>query len=131
MLSALGEIAGELFEIVGEVTVVLTEMFRRSGTAPVRESEFEFRRFGPPHVTVMYEWLCRPHVAEQWGDLPSLEQVRDHYLRDPTVQAYIVYRAGQPMAFVQSYVAMNVGGGWWPNETDPGVVGVDLFIADP
>ncbi|MDQ3271395.1 MAG: acetyltransferase, partial [Pseudomonadota bacterium] len=37
---------------------------------------------------------------------------------------------GQPFAYIQSYVAKDSGGGWWADETDPGVRGIDQSIAD-
>jgi aminoglycoside 6'-N-acetyltransferase len=33
------------------------------------------------------------------------------------------------MAYVQSYVAADVGGGWRPDESDPGTLGTDQFLA--
>jgi RimJ/RimL family protein N-acetyltransferase len=32
--------------------------------------------------------------------------------------------------FVQSYVVMGSGGGWWEDETDPGARGIDQFLAN-
>jgi RimJ/RimL family protein N-acetyltransferase len=50
---------------------------------------------------------------------------------DATVRAYVAHHAGVPIGFIQSYVAAAAGDGWWPDETDPGVVGIDQFLADP
>jgi RimJ/RimL family protein N-acetyltransferase len=35
----------------------------------------------------------------------------------------------EAIGFIQSYVVMGSGGGWWPNETDAGARGIDSFIA--
>ena len=42
----------------------------------------------------------------------------------------VVWRAGNPVGFIQSYVAAESGGGWWPDVHDPGVLGIDQFLAD-
>jgi len=38
--------------------------------------------------------------------------------------------AGDPIGFVQSYVAIGCGDGWWEDETDPGVRGIDQYLCD-
>lgn len=43
---------------------------------------------------------------------------------------YLALADGAPIGFIQSYVAMNAGDGWWPDERDPGVRGIDQFLAD-
>jgi RimJ/RimL family protein N-acetyltransferase len=46
------------------------------------------------------------------------------------VQPYIAWMDGRRLGYIQSYAAMNSGGGWWEDETDPGVRGIDQSIAD-
>jgi RimJ/RimL family protein N-acetyltransferase len=81
----------------------------------------------------MHEWLNRPHVAEWWDDrtsLPEIEQDFGPLLGDhSTTRAYIVLTDGAPIGYIQSYVAMGSGDGWWENEKDPGVRGIDQFLA--
>lgn len=36
---------------------------------------------------------------------------------------------GAPIGYTQSYVAMGSGDGWWEDEQDPGVRGIDQFLA--
>ncbi len=43
---------------------------------------------------------------------------------------YIAERDGRAIGFIQSYIAKDSGDGWWPDETDPGVRGIDQFLAD-
>ena len=43
---------------------------------------------------------------------------------------HIALLAGEPVGWIQSYVAMQCGDGWWQDETDPGVRGIDQFLAD-
>ena len=72
-------------------------------------------------------WLTRPHVtAAGWDDtlLDDLESF------GTAVAPYIAYDDDQPVGYVQSYVAAAAGNGWWPDERDPGVRGIDLFLAD-
>ena len=37
---------------------------------------------------------------------------------------------GAPLGFIQSYVVLGSGDGWWENETDPGARGIDQFLVD-
>ena len=36
---------------------------------------------------------------------------------------------GEPIGYAQSYVALGSGDGWWEEETDPGVRGIDQSLA--
>ena len=37
---------------------------------------------------------------------------------------------GEPIGYAQSYVALGSGDGWWEEETDPGVRGIDRSLAN-
>ena len=82
----------------------------------------------------MHSWLSQPHWTQWWGPAPTLDEVHDEYgalIKDRTkVQPYIALLDGQPFGYIQSYVAMGSGCGWWEDETDPGVRGIDQSIAD-
>lgn len=98
----------------------------------------------PPHITfrpletadlpLLHEWLARPHWTEWWGPPDPLDVVQHDYgawIADPSqVQPHLALLDGNPFGYIQSYVAMNSGGGWWESETDPGVRGIDQSIAD-
>jgi RimJ/RimL family protein N-acetyltransferase len=79
-------------------------------------------------------WLLRPHVAHWWGEPESIGQLRADYVTDADLpratRAYIVSLSSRPIGFIQSYVVMGSGGGWWEGETDPGARGIDQFLAD-
>jgi RimJ/RimL family protein N-acetyltransferase len=83
---------------------------------------------------MLVEWLARPHVAEFWDAPRTVEDVTSEYSAgiadDSAVRAYIAWRDGNPIGFIQSYVAASAGDGWWADERDPGVLGIDQFIAD-
>ena len=100
----------------------------------VMKSAFIFRRLTSTDLFLLREWLARPHVAAIWTPTPSEAELRNDYLAhgdDPSFpRAYLALLENQPIGFIQSYVAANAGDGWWPDETDPGVVGIDQFIAD-
>lgn len=88
-------------------------------------------------LPLLHDWLNRPHIVEWWGgeaERPSLDEVlRDHHpdaMAAEGVTPYIVMLDGDPVGFAQSYVAMGSGEGWWEDETDPGVRGIDQFLAD-
>lgn len=88
-------------------------------------------------IPLLHEWLQRPHVVEWWGaanERPTLAQTWAKYL--PRVMAkervtpYIAMLHGQAIAYAQSYVAIGCGDGWWEEETDPGVRGIDQFLSE-
>ena len=88
-------------------------------------------------IFLLHEWLHRPHVVEWWGGddaAPSLDEARAKYLpRDLEGQGvcqYIALLQGHPIGWAQSYVALGAGNGWWEEETDPGVRGIDQFLCD-
>ena len=94
---------------------------------------FEFRPLIDADIPMLREWLARRHVAEVWGDTPSEAELRADYLSgtdQSSVAAFIAWLDGEPVGFIQSYVAAKSGDGWWPDETDPGVLGIDQFLAD-
>jgi aminoglycoside 6'-N-acetyltransferase-1b/aminoglycoside 6'-N-acetyltransferase-2 len=87
-------------------------------------------------LPMLHRWLNEPHIVRWWGgEHPTLEQVRSQYL--PRVMAtqrvtpYIGMLGDAPFAYAQSYVAMGAGDGWWEDETDPGVRGIDQSIGRP
>ena len=46
-----------------------------------------------------------------------------------TTRPYVALGDGMPIGYIQSYVAMGSGEGWWEGEEDPGVRGIDQFLA--
>ena len=80
---------------------------------------FEIRRLNVSDVPMLFEWLRRPHVLEWWDPEPSLADVRANYLQSDA-RAYLACLDGKPVAYIQSYDAH-----------EPGVVGIDQFLADP
>ena len=88
-------------------------------------------------LPLLHEWIQRPHVAEWWRGVDaggSLEDTRRKWLPrlepNSSVRGYIALLGGDPLGFIQSYVAVECGEGWWENETDPGVRGIDQFLTD-
>lgn len=92
-----------------------------------------FRPLVESDLPLLHDWLTRPHVAEWWHPSPALEQVREEFgpLLDPgsTTRAYMALADGMPIGYIQSYVAMGSGDGWWEDEHDPGVRGIDQLLA--
>ena len=86
---------------------------------------------------MFHHWLQRPHIAEWWGGEDqhlSLREVHAKYapsvMAAEQVKPYIATLDGEPVGYAQSYVALGSGGGWWQSETDPGVRGIDQFLAE-
>ena len=98
-------------------------------------SDFHFDPLTEQHLPLLHEWLLRPHVAQWWGEAESIAELRSHYLlaagQANATRAYIVRLGAAPIGFIQSYVVMGSGGGWWENETDPGARGIDQFLSEP
>ncbi|RYF41273.1 MAG: GNAT family N-acetyltransferase [Comamonadaceae bacterium] len=96
--------------------------------------DFQFRPLTLQDLPMLHAWQAQPHWVEWWGGPDTLEQVEADYgpwIADPRqVQPHIVLLDGAPFGYIQSYVAMGSGGGWWEDETDPGVRGIDQSIAD-
>jgi AacA4 family aminoglycoside N(6')-acetyltransferase len=89
-------------------------------------------------LPMLHDWLNRPHIVEWWGgeeERPTLEDVLKHYLpsvlAEESVTPYIAMLAEEPIGYAQSYVALGSGDGWWEDETDPGVRGIDQSLANP
>ncbi len=83
---------------------------------------------------MLHEWLARPHVAQWWGEVPTLAEMREEFAplmipggRD---QAYIASDGSRDIGYIQCYTVMDSGGGWWPDEQDPGARGIDQFLAN-
>jgi RimJ/RimL family protein N-acetyltransferase len=93
-----------------------------------------FRPLTPGDLPVLHEWLSRPHVVQWWGDPGPLSEVESDYL--PTTQpgsktrGYIALQGEEPIGFIQSYVVIGSGDGWWEGEADPGARGIDQFLAN-
>lgn len=88
-------------------------------------------------LSMLHEWLNRPHIVEWWGgeeERPSLAEVHEHYqpriLADENVTRYIAMLKDEPVGYAQSYIALGSGDGWWEDETDPGVRGIDQSLAN-
>lgn len=88
-------------------------------------------------IPLIHDWLNKPHVVEWWGGeqaRPTLAEVSEHYapsvLIESSVTPYIAMLGDNPIGYAQSYVALASGGGWWEDETDPGVRGIDQLLAN-
>jgi RimJ/RimL family protein N-acetyltransferase len=96
--------------------------------------EFTFDPLKEQDLSMLREWLQRPHVARWWGPAESLEELREDYIAGAVgpnaTRAYIAKVGGEPIGFIQCYVVMGSGGGWWEGETDPGARGTDQFLAN-
>lgn len=96
------------------------------------EPHFNFRPLTEADLTLLWEWLNRPHVTVRWGGPVTLEQVQAKYrprLGGGPVTPYLACLDGVPVGFIQSYWATQVADEW-PQERDPGVMGIDQFLAD-
>jgi RimJ/RimL family protein N-acetyltransferase len=96
---------------------------------------FSFRRVSAADLPLLHEWLNRPHIYRWWPGRPSLAEVEQDFgpllASSSSVKPYLALLDGVPAGYIQSYVVLGSGGGWWPNETDPGARGIDQYLAEP
>jgi len=90
---------------------------------------FEFKPLAETDLALLQGWLERPHVAQWWGPAESVDELREDFLAGGTTRAFIAYLNGEAVGFLQCYVVMGSGDGWWEEETDPGARGIDQFLA--
>jgi aminoglycoside 6'-N-acetyltransferase-1b/aminoglycoside 6'-N-acetyltransferase-2 len=97
-----------------------------------------FRPMRDDDVAVFHRWIRRPHVLQWWSAedaVASLDDIRARYsqraLAAGNVHAYLALLGERPIGWTQWYVALGAGDGWWEDETDPGVRGIDQFLCDP
>ena len=98
-------------------------------------SNITFRPLTHDDLPMLREWISRAHVAEWWGEQQTLAELTEHYTPviagTSHVQCYIAVADNAPIGFIQSYVpAADHSDGWWLDEHDPGVRGIDQFLAD-
>jgi RimJ/RimL family protein N-acetyltransferase len=99
-------------------------------------SDLTFRPLEAADLPLLRAWLARPHVAEWWGAPPtSLAEVEAEYADALAGTAphwgYLALHRGAPIGFIQAYQpAAFHREGWWLDEHDPGVRGIDQFLAD-
>lgn len=84
-------------------------------------------------LPMLHRWLNEPHIVQWWGgERPTLAEVRQQYLPRVLAQDRVTPCIGMlgdaPFAYAQSYVALGAGDGWWGDESDPGVRGIDQSI---
>jgi RimJ/RimL family protein N-acetyltransferase len=95
---------------------------------------FTFKPLAAPDLPLLHEWVQRPHVAEWWHAPTTLAEIERHYLPrtigESSTRVFIAALDGDPVGFIQSYVVMGSGDGWWEDETDPGARGIDQFLAN-
>jgi AacA4 family aminoglycoside N(6')-acetyltransferase len=105
---------------------------------PASELNVTLRLMTEHDLPMLRDWLNRPHIVEWWGgedERPTLDEVLEHYLprvmAEESVTPYIAMLGEEPIGYAQSYVALGSGDGWWEDETDPGVRGIDQSLANP
>lgn len=93
-----------------------------------------FRPLATEDLRTLHEWVQRAHVAAWWKAPRTLQDIEAEYR--PVVEgtsstkACIATLGPEPIGFIQVYVVMGSGDGWWTDETDPGARGIDQFLAD-
>jgi RimJ/RimL family protein N-acetyltransferase len=86
-------------------------------------------------MDTLHDWLARPHVAQWWGAVPSRADMEAEFapLLEPAgpERGYIAHHADVPLGFIQSYTpAATHAEGWWLDQHDFGVRGIDQFLAN-
>ena len=89
-----------------------------------------FRPMTRADLPIVHEWLNREHVRRWWRDSGRLEHVEARYGPaidgDEPTQMFVIEIDGRPAGTIQTYLLSDYPD-WIGDE--PGVAGVDLFIA--
>ena len=103
----------------------------------VTGQSFIFRPMSETDVAGLHDWLQAGRTSRSGGPattFATLTATREKYLPriddDSPIKGYIALLDGAPIGFIQSYVALGCGDGWWEGERDPGVRGIDQFLGD-
>ncbi len=101
----------------------------------LEKPDIEFRPLTETDLPLLLDWLNRPHLQEWWRDeVTSLEEAREKYLPriagSDAARPYLASCDGQPVGYIQYYDAAEGSPEWWPDEPEPGVLGIDQFLAD-
>ena len=82
-------------------------------------------------LPVVHEWLNRDHVSRWWRDSRRLDDVEGRYGPaidgDEPTRMFVIEIDGRPAGSIQTYLVSDYPD-WIGDE--PGVAGVDLFIAE-
>jgi len=92
---------------------------------PAQSDAFSFRPVTPADLPLLQSWIDRPHVAEWWDSPATLPDEGTS-----STQSYIAELNAEAIGFIQAYVVMGSGDGWWESENEPGARGIDQFLAD-
>ena len=96
-------------------------------------------RHTAPHdwhdLAMLYEWLNRSHIVRWWGGEEARPTRRTGTVLAKRFSARVRHSIHcnaewKPIGYAQSYVALGSGDGWWEEETDPGVRGIDQSLAN-
>jgi RimJ/RimL family protein N-acetyltransferase len=93
--------------------------------------EISFRPMTRTDLPLMHEWLNREHVRRWWREATTPEEVEAAYGAaidgtEPT-RMFVIAFDGRPIGSIQTYLVSDYPE-WIGDE--PGVAGVDLFVAD-
>lgn len=85
-------------------------------------------------LPLLLHWLQKPHVAEWWRDLQTMEQVEADHLPslDGTEPShhYVIVADGRPVGMIQWYLVSDFPEWEEILRVGAGVAGVDLFIGE-
>ena len=94
-----------------------------------------FRPLAYADIPMFLQWLSRPHVAEWWEPPPihEIEALCAHSTKDRRGDLHYIALQKDlgAIGFIQTYFAVEGhADGWWLNEHDQGVRGIDQFLGD-
>jgi len=100
-----------------------------------RPPAIDFSPLTDADLPLLHDWLSRPHVAEWWPGSPTWAEVAGEF--GPAIagrvphQCFLALAEGVPIGFIQSYTPVGWHHeGWWLDEHDGGVRGIDQFLAN-
>lgn len=97
--------------------------------------KFKFIPLKESDLPLLTDWLNRPHLQKWWraGDITE-EKVQKKYLprifNEDTAKPFLAFLGNVPAGFLQYYSVSECASNWWPDCPGPGILGIDLFLAD-
>ncbi len=102
----------------------------------MKNIQYEFIPLKESDLPVITDWLNRPHLQKWWREGKiTQEMAHKKYLPrimdEDSAKPYLAFLEDIPKGYIQYYSVSETETNWWPDNPGPGVLGIDLFIADP
>ncbi|MGD8428356.1 MAG: GNAT family N-acetyltransferase [Balneolaceae bacterium] len=98
--------------------------------------QFEFSPLREADLPILTDWLNRPHLQKWWRagkitqDIVSKKYLPRIFNKD-SAKPFLAYLENIPTGYIQYYAVSECESNWWPDKPGPGILGIDVFLANP